>query len=621
MRFATRAWWLAAALTLIASAAQAQPQPIDRRSDRSLTTLQPGQFVVQRQAVPVDVVFIGYTRQQVNEAGLLDLLPQTYQPVVRYPQFYGLSGRDTGLSFQFRYRVTYASRAFENQFFSFLARTGTDGPVTAFQQQYNDQTRNVLDVAGPVLYIDAPTVERYLAGERGDDRRGYTIYFINWYGRRDFRFHVYTKTDELDPDTNYNFGALRASRKMIAWGGSASRTWFYDLSAGPESWTNNWSVDDDQSEYHMPPVWEYRSGGYRPAAQLTTDLGLVARFVGIDLLFTTSPLYDPLVTAPDPGGSKVVHIAMQEDDPASNGLQYIDKEFTRRELRRFEPYYSWKVGLTDNKPIDAGAKRSLDIFANTLVADDCWNAFGSTFAQLFCYFNANLSRYIPAYGPRDYVGEIFAFNTTDAAMGDQGGLLGFADDNWVDGTQTHVFMFDTPDSRSAGFGFTSTAIHEFGHHIGMSHPHDGYDSELELDFDSAGPFEFAWSGDESNSVMHYIALSNSFGTFDRDNQHRWEMAGYLNWANAILGDIAGHPRAGSVRPLIEAADELATASVSAFRRWDYLQAAATAREAYSLVSVAASRIGASTPTLNAARRLLPNAASKRIICQIRHPFD
>ena len=35
--------------------------------------------------------------------------------------------------------------------------------------------------------------------------------------------------------------------------------------------------------------------------------------------------------------------------------------------------------------------------------------------------------------------------------------------------------------------------------------------------------------------MHYLALSNGFGVFDRDNQYRWEMAGYLNWSNAVRG--------------------------------------------------------------------------------------
>ncbi|MCM3879326.1 MAG: hypothetical protein ND807_04375 [Vicinamibacterales bacterium] len=611
---------VALACSTIATAANAQART-DRFGDGPLRTLRPGSFVVQKQTVPVDLVFIGYDSRQIDERALLASLPATYSPIVRYPQFYGLNGRDMGLEFQFKYRAVHETRAFTDQFFSFLARTGTDGPLTAFQDQYNQQQKNVLDVAGPVLYIDAPTVERYLATHGFGDQRGYTIYFINWYGRRDFRFHVYTKTDEVDPDTGYNFGSLRGSRKMIAWGGSVSRTWFYDLSAGPESWTNNWSVDDDQTEYHMPPIWEYRTGGYRPAARLTRDLGLVTRYVGIDLLFTTSPLYDPLVTAPDVGGSKVVHVGMLEDDPASNGRTFIDTEFTKRELRRFEPYYSWKVGLSDTKPVDAGAKRTLDIFSGNLLADDCWNAFGTPFAQMFCYFSANLAKYIPEYRPRDYVGEIFAYNTTAANLGDQFGLLGFADDNWVDGTQTHVFMFDSNEYRALGYGFTTTGIHEFGHHIGMSHPHDGYDSENDLEFDASGPFEFAWSGDESHTVMHYIALANGFGVFDRDNQYRWETAGYLNWSNAVLGDIVTHPKARQVWPLIRQADDAAADAVEAFRRWDYLEGVAKARLAYSEVALAAQLIGASTPTLDAARRALPGTAVRRIVCTIRNPYD
>jgi hypothetical protein len=388
---------------------------------------------------------------------------------------------------------------------------------------------------------------------------------------------------------------------MIAWGGTASRSWFYDLSAGPESWTNNWMVDDDQTEYHMPPVWEYRAGGYRRPSQLSADLGMVARYVGIDLLFTTSPLCDPLVTAPDVGGSKVAHVAMLEDEPGSSGLRFIDTAVARRELRSFEPYYSWKVGLSDTNPVDAGAKRALDIFGGNLVADDCW--------------------YIPAYGPRDYVGEIFAYNTTAANLGDQVGLLGFADDNWVDGTQTHVFMFDTPEYRALGYGFTSTGIHEFGHHIGMSHPHDGYDSEQQIDFDAIGPFEFAWSGDESQTVMHYLALSNGFGVFDRDNQYRWETAGYLNWANAVLGDVLHHPKASRVSSLIRRADDVAGESLEAFRDWDFLDAVTAAREAYELVARAAQEIGAATPTLDAARQAISGTSVRRIVCRLRNPYN
>ena len=108
-------------------------------------------------------------------------------------------------------------------------------------------------------WIDAPSVEQWLADNTQDmlgvDTQQYTIFFVNWYGRSDFKFHVYTKTDEPDPETGVNFGEREMIGKLIAWGGtpaddeetglgSLHRLWFYDLSAGPEAWTSNWNVDD-----------------------------------------------------------------------------------------------------------------------------------------------------------------------------------------------------------------------------------------------------------------------------------------------------------------------------------------------------------------------------------------
>ena len=239
-------------------------------------------------------------------------------------------------------------------------------------------------MTGPVLYVDGPSAEEWLTNAAGrdlgiDTRHSYTIFFINWYSRPDFRFHVYTKTDQADPDTGYNFGALRDSRKMIAWGGSHGRSWFYDLSAGPEAWTAQLErrrPDLDANgieDYRMPPIWEYSAGGYRDPTSLSSDLGLIARYVGIDLLFTTSPLYDPLVTAPGLGGAKVQNIQMFEDDPGSSGPQWIDLPHVKRMLRSFEPYYDWKVTFKDEAPIDADAQRSLRIWADLLIEDGYWN--------------------------------------------------------------------------------------------------------------------------------------------------------------------------------------------------------------------------------------------------------
>ena len=257
--------------------------------------LRPGKFVTLKQTIPVNLVFIGY--KGLDKSDLRDQLPRAYDPVVRQPQFYGLNGRDLGLHFDFSYRSIEAGSQFEDRFFGYLASAGKSGPLTAFQQQYNDQKKNVLNVKGPVLYVDAPSVETWLESQSGelniDLAHSYTIYYINWYSRKDFQFHVYTKTDESDPDTGYNFGIQRDSRKMIAWGGSSGRSWFYDLSAGPEAWTNNWNVDtpdldnNGAEDYRMPPIWEYTRKGYRDPGKLGSDLGKVARYVAINLLFTS----------------------------------------------------------------------------------------------------------------------------------------------------------------------------------------------------------------------------------------------------------------------------------------------------------------------------------------------
>jgi hypothetical protein len=171
-----------------------------------------------------------------------------------------------------------------------------------------------------------------------------------------------------------------------------------------------------------------------------------------------------------------------EDDPNSLGTDWIDLAYVNDQLRHFQPYYKWETNLVDLNPIDPAAQRALLIFSGVLEEDDCWTSFGDPFAELFCYFDINRDLYIPPYDENDYVIAVHAFNTTGDSLGDQFGLLGFADDNWTDGTQSLVFTFDAEEYREFGYGFSTTTVHEVGHHIGMSHPHDGYDSELGLDF-------------------------------------------------------------------------------------------------------------------------------------------
>jgi hypothetical protein len=602
---------------------------------RRFAGLAPGTFQVQSQRVPVRVVLVGFG-DEVDTSAIADSLPATYKPVVRYPLFYGRTGRDLGLEYEFRYRFERRSGGFATQLFAYLRSIGTSGPITAFQEAYNEQGNNapgerrpLVEVRGQVLSIDAAKAEKWLVDHDPDAAdRGYTLYFINWYGRSDFQFHVYTKTDEPDPDTGYNFGVKRATRKMVSWGGTHSRNWFYDFSAGPESWGGSYDINtvdldgDGSADYRIPPIWEYDAAGYRVPDRLSHDLGLLARFVAIDLLFTTSPLYDPLVTAPEPGGRKVAHVAMLENEPGVSGLDWFHGAFAEREWRALQPYYAWKVGVTDTDPADRGAKKALAIFSGNSSAKDCWSQFGDTFAQLFCYFDANLRRYIPKYGPRDYVGEVFAYSTTADSLGSMFGLLGFADDNWVDGTQTYEFVFGSAGYRELGYGLSSTVIHEFGHHIGMSHPHDGYDSESGADYDAAGETYFAWLGDESDTVMHYLSVSNGFGRHNQDNMYRWETAGYLNWANAVAGDILASPEAPRAMPAVLLADRKARLARDAFEAWRYLEGATAAREAYVTLKQAADGIGVASAALAESQRLAAlGIGPRKDGCRPRYPKE
>lgn len=580
-------------VTVAASAKPGDPPP--------LNTLEPGGFRDIEQDLTLNVVFVGYEQgndyQEIDEADFLAELPSIYRPINRYPSDY--KGNEfLGLTFNYDYNLVYADDSFEDNFFDYLTSLADPMPLTVFQQDYNSQTARSLDVSDN-HWIDAPSVEQWLAdnagSELGIDTTQYTIFFINWYGRDDFIHHVYSKIGEPDPDTGYDFGLLRDSRKMIAWGGttpddeetglgSLHRIWFYDLSAGPESWTENWNVDDAFYGYRMPPVWEYGNvTGYRPFDDLSGDLGKVTRYVGIDLLFTTSPLYKPGISPPDLPQDIQLDINLYQIDPDVDGTTYFDQSLIASELTELQPYNSFTVEL-NGQQFKAPFDKVYLCFFNDV---SCYGnrLFGIAFADLFLFHNTKINQYLE--GDADYEVPVFAFNTTNEL---HTCCLGFADDNWADGTQSFVFAWDAPYLRDAGYGFTTTTIHEVGHHAGMSHPHDGYDYEADIDFGPSGDYFFAWSGDQVNSMMSYIDVNWDFSQFDRDNMSRFMTVTYINQANTILKKIYKSPRASQAAALLQSADNNAAAALTSYNAMEYETAATEAQAAFNDVLAAADQI-------------------------------
>ncbi len=602
---------LVALVALLAGCAATDDEsvrPLARPAPPTLTTLEPGGFRSLDQELTVNVVFVGYEQgagaQEIDESAFLAELPASAGTVARYKELYGLPG-DLGIDFAYDANVVYADTTFEDAFFGYLGSIAETAPPTLYQQRYNTQGARSLTIAGNNT-IDAPSVEQWLADNAGPalniDTSDYTVFLVNWYGRADFRHHVYTKTDEPDPDTGMNFGEVRDSRKVIAWGGttpddeesglgSLHRIWFYDLSAGPESWTDNWDVDDADldgdgvMDYRMPPVWEYgNASGYRAFDDLSGDLGKVVRYVALDLLFTPSPLYNPALSPPVLPSDIQLDVNVYQADPASDGTGFFVPSLIAAELGELQPLNTFSVELSE-QTFDSRFETVYDCFYDDV---SCFGQrlFGIAFADLFLYHEDTLMQYLE--GDADYEVPVFAFNTTDDRFTC---CLGFADDNWADGTQSFVFAFDSPSVRDvSGYGFTTTTIHEVGHHLGMSHPHDGYDYATGVDFGPEGATYFAWSGDEVNSMMSYIDLNWDFSQFDRDNMNRYLTSAYLNQANVVLAEIVGSPRVAHVAADLVGADALAADALAAYDTMDYASAAAAARAAYDDVLAAAAAI-------------------------------
>ena len=115
--------------------------------------------------------------------------------------------------------------------------------------------------------------------------------------------------------------------------------------------------------------------------------------------------------------------------------------------------------------------------------------------------------------------------------------------------------------------------------------------------------------------MHYLSLTNRFGEHNRDNMYRWEIAGYLNRANALAGDILASGYGHRVSLALLTADLLARQARSRFDAWRYDEAVVAARATFALLSQAADLVGVSSARLELAATPLPGELVGRYVCR------
>lgn len=566
--------------------------------------LEAGAAAGLRERVPVNVVFIGLDRDRIDPSGFLERLPRRYRPLVRM-KLLNSGVRDyIGIDYTYDYDVVFAPESYEDRFFGKLLSLGEVLGQTYYQRQYNSQRSNTVNV-GNNLLIDAPSVEKWLAANppAGVETTENTIFFINWYGRPDFKFHIYSKTGDPDPDTGVDTGTWE-SQMTNAWGGTTpddeqtglgalARVWFYDFSAGPDYISQNYIVDDKdldgdgREDYRIPPIWEYARDGYRKPSALTGDAARLARYVGINLLFTASPLYDPAITPPRLPRRINLDLNLYEGSPGVDASEnLLTPKVVRREVAELLPLADITVDLQELSTEDPVFRSCYESWFWLWNAPNCYpgSPYGSS-ANVFVHQGSTLADTHDGPAGTDYEASGFNYVFDGLAGG------GYADHNHWDATQSFVHMFSTP-RLSDWVGMTATSVHEYGHHFALSHPHDGYDYEEGLNYGKyLDRFKFTFVGTASNTVMSYLWVNHDFSQFDRDNMNRWQAAAYLESANAILAKIGKRGKDEDTSAALRRADIAAGNAKRSFSDHAYAKAASAAETAYRIVLMTAEKLG------------------------------
>ena len=377
--------------------------------------------------------------------------------------------------------------------------------------------------------------------------------------------------------------------------------WFYDLSAGPEYNTGNCLLDPDEvlsiigpGAYSMPPVWEYGNlSAYRPFNNLSGDLAKVTRYVALDSLFTTSPAYSPALSPPKLPEEIQLDVNIFNGDPGMNVNEYLKIDRVVAELSDLQPKNSFSAEVTEHG--FSGRLRDVYLCAYPttfrLPTRPCYgnrDGSGEFFRDMYLYLHDHEMQYLE--GDEDYEVPVFTFLVpTEIETAFEGESV----DNLIDGTQKYNYVVSSTLDRT-DHGTTGTTIHEIGHHLGMSHPHNGFDYEGFTLYNSNRPaFYYVWAGDASDTIMSYLWASNNFSQFDRDNMNRWMTAAYINESNKILAKILVSPRAGQVSSALSLADADAAAALVQYGNMDYLLAVEKSKSAFERVVAAATQINIS----------------------------
>ncbi len=584
------------------------------------STLRPGSGAVLVETVPIQIVLVGYPEELLRAQDLQESFAASSRPIHRARNFVTSAREEVGIEYRYQYNVVRVDQAYEDALFTHLAeigkpeRTLTGHGTSLGQFAYDQQQRRSLDV-NDNLVIEAVDVERWLVEHPapGVEPSRDTAVLMNWWGRSDFRFHDYRAPRDPHSDTGADFSLLDDHR-VIAFGGTSatdeesgfgreSGTWFHDLSAGPDIWSDGWAIDatwgmqpNPDQAYVMPPVWEYLTpSGARQTEQLGNDLYVMLRFVAVNMYFTPSPLSEVDLDGRRMPKDLEVDVTVYDD---ARPTRFTPSQLQREVSELVGPL---KVDV-QHRPMVGEPRRCIEGFAS---GDMCRpDLAGRGYPSLANPFLA-AARNTGAWRDGSAEHEVGAF-VYPAPPG--GPYIGFADTNWIDGTKSGAWAVVPPATESRGFSQTGTLIHEVGHHMGLSHSHDGWEPEYGFAYSASlgGYLYLTWVGDEVSSVMSYLHTNEDYSQFDLDNFRRWRAATLFRLGNAIAADVLAAPSASAGAAALDDADTAFTAAQAALSAHDYRLADQRARAGYDHVRRAAAASGVTVAGSDHGWDLLPS---------------
>jgi len=481
--------------------------------------------------------------------------------------------------------------------------------------------------------LDAAFVEKVLSQSLPDllgvDVTKPTVVVLNWFGRPDYVDHIYLDGSEPDPETGAPRGFF-SFNELGGYGGTSPtdpetcqgdcifhRLWFYDFSAGPMQRTGGFDLvaktprfigapdfGEPRPSYRFHHTADYgaASGAYRPIDDLAGDVAALAGLVYVSQIAYAGPLYSPGLTPPSLPHRLVLDINQWSwSGQGFAGLLNVPRLISKMSALPYE--FAAQVTAQPESPDSNLGRIWKCSLTSTTFSDPGQSCFGNrtgyALGDVVTYFTNHQNQYLT--GARDYEVPIFQFNVPPALQQLWGGI---AFSNYPatpfnpavvpDNIQNFVFTSTTPASN-AFFGHGYFLAHEVGHHLGLSHPFNGYLCRTDtcglgefFPFGGNAATWFSITGDYVTGLMTYVRLNNDYSRFELDNIQRYLTWEYLDVSNFIVAQIASSPRSVSVAAALAQADARAGAALAAYRNYDYATAEQQARAAYDgLVAAAA----------------------------------